>query len=110
MILNPTNLLREFGKLYLKAYNQLTSDPEKILLEEFVIKMIMNAENHGVLDFLNGNYQIILQSLPSGKTMKEKLDLMEMYCKKLNWFIGLNLNIQRKILLTFGDYAYPLSD
>jgi hypothetical protein len=71
--------------------------------------MIVEAENNKVLDFLHGDYSVVIESVPIGITISENILHMEAYCKKLNWFVDLNFNTQRKFLLTFGDYAFPLS-
>jgi hypothetical protein len=100
---------RDFSKLYFEKYNSLTSINDKTLFEDFVIKMIVNAENYNVLDFLHGDYRLILQSLPSDRTIPKCIQLMESYCDKLNWFITLDFNQQRKLLLTHGNYSFPLT-
>lgn len=101
---------RDFSKLYFATFNSLTSNADKELLENFIINMIVDAETNNTLDFLHGDYRLILQSLPPEKSMIENSNLMKSYCEKLNWFIGLDFNKQRKFLVTFGDYAFPLSD
>lgn len=101
---------RDFSKKYFTYYNSLPNEEEKSLLENFVIEMINNAENQSVLDFLHGDYRIIIDSLPENVVVNDRINLMKSYCVKLNWFISLDINTQRKLLLTFGDYAYALSD
>lgn len=101
---------RAFSKFYFKIYNSCQTNNDKYLLEDFVIKIIMEAETSNGLDYLHGNYRLILKAVPQGTSIRDGIPLMQEYCNKLQWFIKLDHNKQRKLLLTFGDYSYPLND
>lgn len=100
---------RDFSKKYFEIYHSISNE-ERFLLEDFVIQMIIDAERDSGLEFLHGDYRIILQSLPTGEHLSSNIIKMKSYCEKLKWFIGLDFNTQRKLLLTYGDYSYPLSE
>jgi uncharacterized protein with ParB-like and HNH nuclease domain len=101
---------RDFSKLYFEKYKLLTDINDKLLLEDFVIKMIIEAENKEHLKFLFGDYRLIIEALQNDKDIQDNLNFMNSYSRKLSWFYSLDYNTQRKLLLTFGDYSYQLSD